>query len=155
MNATEPRDFGNEDTESLRTYAIILGPVIDRLHKVRNLRESEERFRRFAEHSANVLWVADLESRRLDYLSPAFARIWGHGRRGQVGLRGFPRAREILEGLLAGGTNKTIARTLGLSPRTVEVHRARAMEVLGAHTQPEAVRIATTAGVRPADHDGD
>lgn len=41
------------------------------------LRESEERFRRFAEHTANVLWLADLESGGLDYLSPAFTQVWG------------------------------------------------------------------------------
>jgi PAS domain S-box-containing protein len=365
VDATEPRDFGNEDTEFLRTYAIILGPVIDRLQQVSALRQSEERFRRFAEHSANVLWVADLESGRLDYLSPAFARVWGipvedrldlagwlasvhpedrdaakqalarvsggetfvleyriqrasdqavrrirdtffpmpgiDGRsrsaggiaqdvtvdsglrayvvaggddarrglvdalqsggyevqafgngqallkmtgslrpgcvvfnleeagdivvaselkaarahlpmvavgasRGDVGLgvRAMkagavdfvdtpwapeallfavktalaeihaeadrahgsndarsrivalsPRERAVLEGLLAGGTNKTIARTLGLSPRTVEIHRARVMEALGVRTLPEAVLIATAAGVRPAQHDDD
>nr|WP_137827302.1 PAS domain S-box protein [Methylobacterium sp. L1A1] len=60
------------------------------------------------------------------------------------------RERAVLEGLLAGGTNKTIARTLGISPRTVEIHRARLMEALGAHTLPEAVLIATAAGVHPA-----
>lgn len=64
------------------------------------------------------------------------------------------REREVLEGLLAGGTNKTIARTLGLSPRTVEIHRARVMETLGVHTLPEAVLIATAAGVRPNNHEG-
>ena len=76
-DATEPRDFTQEDTEFLRTYTIILGPVIDRLHKVHDLRTSEDRFRRFAEHSANVLWLANLESGRIDYRSPAFASIWG------------------------------------------------------------------------------
>lgn len=65
------------------------------------------------------------------------------------------RERAVLEGLLAGGTNKTIARTLGLSPRTVEIHRARVMETLGAHTLPEAVLIASDAGVRPAQQDSD
>jgi PAS domain S-box-containing protein len=59
------------------------------------------------------------------------------------------REREVLDGLLAGGTNKTIARELGISPRTVEVHRARMMERLGAHTAPEAVMAAASAGVRP------
>jgi PAS domain S-box-containing protein len=363
VDATEPRDFTQEDTEFLRTYTIILGPVIDRLHKVGDLRTSEDRFRRFAEHSANVLWLADLESGRLDYLSPAFVQVWGmpaedmpdltswlasihpedrdaaalalervrggetlvleyriqrasdhavrrirdtffpipgidghirsaggiaqdittdtglrayviavedDARRGLVGalqvagyeVRAFEggqsllkmkgslmpgcvvldlkeagdlviaselkavrahlpvvvvgasggdvgfgvrvmkagavdfleapwapeallfavktalaeihaeadrtrredkahariaglsaRERAVLEGLLAGGTNKTIARALGLSPRTVEIHRARVMEALGAQTLPEAVLIATAAGVRPTNHD--
>lgn len=65
------------------------------------------------------------------------------------------RERAVLEGLLAGGTNKTIARTLGLSPRTVEIHRARVMDTLGAHTLPEAVLIAAAAGVSPAEQDRD
>jgi PAS domain S-box-containing protein len=365
VDATEPRDFGNKDTEFLRTYTIILGPVIDRLHKVSALRLTEERFRRFAEHSANVLWMADLESGQIDYRSPAFARVWGmpveekpdiaswlasvhpedrdaaaqamervgdgetlvleyriqrasdhtmrrirdtifpipgidgrsrsaggiaqditadtglrayviavgddarHGLVGTLQASGYKvrafgsgqallkmagslrpgcvvfnleeasdlvvaselkaarahlpvvavgasggdvgfgvrvmkagavdflelpcapeallfavksalseiqaeadrarmddkasaqiaalsgRGREVLEGLLAGGTNKTIARTLGLSPRTVEIHRARVMEALGVHTLPEAVLIATAAGVRPAVYGGD
>lgn len=59
------------------------------------------------------------------------------------------REREVLEGLLSGGTNKTIARHLGISPRTVESHRARVMERLGAHTLPEAVLAAASAGVKP------
>jgi len=56
------------------------------------------------------------------------------------------REREVLDGLLAGGTNKTIARDLGLSPRTVEAHRARIMERLGAQSLPELVQIAVMAG---------
>ncbi len=65
-------------------------------------------------------------------------------------LAGMPaREREVLEGLLAGGTNKTIARDLGISPRTVEFHRGHLMERLGARTLPEAVLIAAAAGLRP------
>jgi len=60
-----------------------------------------------------------------------------------------PREREVLDGLLAGGTNKTIARDLGISPRTVEAHRARIMERLGAHSLPELVQIAVMAGLQP------
>ncbi len=44
------------------------------------LRESEERFRSFAENSTNVLWIVDARTRQLTYLSPAFERIWGEGR---------------------------------------------------------------------------
>jgi DNA-binding CsgD family transcriptional regulator len=62
------------------------------------------------------------------------------------------REREGLEGLLAGGTNKMIAKELGISPRTVEVHRAHLMERLGVRTLPEAVLVAVAAGrERPAD----
>lgn len=61
------------------------------------------------------------------------------------------REREVLEGLLAGGTNKSIGRALGLSPRTVEIHRAHVMETLGVRTLPEAVLMAARAGVQPTD----
>lgn len=60
-----------------------------------------------------------------------------------------PREREVLDGLLRGGTNKTMARELGISPRTVEIYRARVMERLGAHTVPDAVLAAAAAGLKP------
>ena len=61
------------------------------------------------------------------------------------------REREVLEGLLAGGTKKSIGRALGLSPRTVEIHRAHVMEALGVRTLPEAVLMAARVGVQPTD----
>ncbi|WP_195904133.1 PAS domain-containing protein [Microvirga lotononidis] len=64
-----------------------------------------------------------------------------------------PREREVLDGLLAGGTNKTIARDLSLSPRTVESHRARIMERLGAQSLPELVQIAVAAGLQSKRQD--
>jgi FixJ family two-component response regulator len=59
------------------------------------------------------------------------------------------RERQVLERMLRGGTNKSIARELGISPRTVEIHRARVMERLGAKTLSEAILLASSAGVRP------
>ena len=56
------------------------------------------------------------------------------------------REREVLELLLAGGTNKSIGRQLGLSPRTIEVHRAHVMQCLDARSLPEAIRVAIAGG---------
>ena len=47
VDATHPRDFTQGDTEFLRTYSTLLGPVIDRLHKLAKLRQSQERDLRF------------------------------------------------------------------------------------------------------------
>jgi two-component system response regulator FixJ len=55
------------------------------------------------------------------------------------------REREVLDLLVAGKPNKLIADELGLSPRTVEVHRARLMTRLGVGSLAEAVRIAVRA----------
>lgn len=60
-----------------------------------------------------------------------------------------PREGEVLMGLMAGGSNKSIARDLNVSPRTVEMHRANMMERLGARSLPEALRLAHDAGLKP------
>ncbi len=56
-----------------------------------------------------------------------------------------PREREVLDRLVAGQPNKTIAHDLGSSPRTVEVHRARVMEKMGVRNLPELVRMTIAA----------
>jgi two-component system, LuxR family, response regulator FixJ len=61
-----------------------------------------------------------------------------------------PREREVLDGLVAGASNKVIAFDLGLSVRTVEVHRARMMERLGTRQLAEAIRLAVLATLAPA-----
>ncbi|WP_218127516.1 GAF domain-containing protein [Belnapia rosea] len=67
VDDTEPREFGEEDIEFLRTYATILGPVIDRLHKIRRLRQTEERFRLIVESALDyAIIVADAEDRITD-----------------------------------------------------------------------------------------
>lgn len=60
-----------------------------------------------------------------------------------------PRERQVLEGLLAGHPNKTIAYDLELSPRTVEVHRANVMTKMAASSLSDLVRMAIAAGLQP------
>ena len=57
-----------------------------------------------------------------------------------------PREREVLEQLVVGHPNKVIAYELGISARTVEVHRARLMEKLEVQSLSELVRLAMIAG---------
>lgn len=58
---------------------------------------------------------------------------------------------EVLRALVAGDSNKIIAFTLGISPRTVEVHRAHMMVKLGVRHFAEAIRIAVIAGAGKPD----
>jgi two-component system, LuxR family, response regulator FixJ len=60
-----------------------------------------------------------------------------------------PREREVLLGLLAGLPNKSIAYDLAISPRTVEVHRARIMDKMGARSLSELIRMSLAAGTLP------
>lgn len=56
-----------------------------------------------------------------------------------------PREREVLDGLAQGLPNKTIGYDLGISPRTVEIHRANLMAKLGVRSLSEALRLAFAA----------
>lgn len=61
------------------------------------------------------------------------------------------RERDVLAGLAEGLPNKTIAYDLGISPRTVEIHRANLMTKLDARSLSVALRIAFAGGLGSAD----
>jgi two-component system, LuxR family, response regulator FixJ len=92
--------------------------------------------------------------RLLDALGVGFAQIddreaalkreeWARTEVGKL----TPREAEVLEGLACGYPNKTIAYDLGISSRTVEVHRANVMVKFEVSTFADALRIAFAAGM--------
>ena len=58
------------------------------------------------------------------------------------------RERQVMEGLIAGLSNKAIARDYGISPRTVEVYRANVMTKMRAGGLAELVQLALRAGLK-------
>ena len=62
-----------------------------------------------------------------------------------------PRERQILPHVVEGLANKVIAVRLGISEKTVKVHRARVMSKMAADSLPDLVRIASSLGIRGLD----
>ena len=89
---------------------------------------------------------------RLEEAVEAYARRHAQDNVSSVGSLHFPgrepltrREREVLEQFTAGASNKEAGRTLGISPRTIEDHRANIMKRLGARNAADLVRIVMTA----------
>lgn len=107
-------------------------------------RYADERvMKRLAGPRAGELFWCHVSGRTLDPAEPHAAGIWAFedlsGERAlQPGLT--PREREIAALLVEGLTSKLIGRRLGISPRTVDVYRARLMRKTGAATTPELVK---------------
>ncbi|MGI4764283.1 MAG: PAS domain S-box protein, partial [Janthinobacterium lividum] len=77
VDSTEPRDFGHEDTEFLRTYTMILGPVIDRLLNLRAMSGVEERFRLIVGSTSDyAIFLTDAEDHITDWL-PGAEAVYG------------------------------------------------------------------------------
>ncbi len=77
VDARQPRTFGEEDVEFLRSYCTVLGPVIDRLHKVGELERNNERYRLIAENLHDyAIILSDPQDLITDWL-PGAAAILG------------------------------------------------------------------------------
>jgi two-component system response regulator FixJ len=57
-----------------------------------------------------------------------------------------PRELEVMELVVEGKPNKAIAHSLGISQRTVEIHRARVMEKMQAESVPQLVQMVIASG---------
>ena len=89
---------------------------------------------------------------RLNEAIGAFARRQKENATPKIGSLHFPgrepltrREREVLEQFTAGASNKEAGRSLGISPRTIEDHRANIMKKLGARNATELLRIVLDA----------
>lgn len=58
-----------------------------------------------------------------------------------------PREKQVMQGVVAGKPNKVIAKELGVSPRTIDIHRSRVMQKMGARTLPDLVTMAAAADI--------
>jgi FixJ family two-component response regulator len=65
-----------------------------------------------------------------------------------------PREREVLDRVVRGEPNKAIAQDLGVSERTIEIHRSRAMSKMGASSLAELVRLVLRVESRAPDAGG-
>jgi len=88
---------------------------------------------------------------RLDEAIEAYARRQAENAPSRIATMHFPgrepltrREREVLEQFTAGASNKEAGRHLGISPRTIEDHRANIMKKLGARNAADLVRIVMT-----------
>ena len=89
-----------------------------------------------------ALFWCHVSGRALDPADPHAAGIWSFddlSAKRQIKAELTPREREIAALLVEGLTSKLIGRRLGISPRTVDVYRARLMRKYGAATTPELV----------------
>ena len=96
---------------------------------------------------------ADTVVARVREAADAWARRAGNGDASDILSLRFrdhqsltPREREVLAQIAGGASNKEAGRRLGISPRTIEVHRARIMEKLGAKNAADLVRIVLSEG---------
>ena len=102
----------------------------------------ERVMKRVAGAQAGELFRCHVSGRALDPTLPHAAGIWSFedpSARRRIGVALTPREREIAALLIGGLTSKLMGRRLGVSPRTVDVYRARLMKKRGAATTPDRV----------------
>ncbi len=80
VHSNVPRRWRPDDVAIAEQVAERIWASVERAEGESALKASEERFRSFAETSTDTLWIADAQSDRFEYLSPAYERMWGEPR---------------------------------------------------------------------------
>jgi PAS domain S-box-containing protein len=103
---------------------------------------------RVMKRASGELFWCHVSGRALNAADPHAAGIWSFedlSAKRVLRVEFTAREREIAALLIEGDTSKQIGRKLGISPRTVDVYRARLMRKVGAATTPELVQRLLTA----------
>jgi PAS domain S-box-containing protein len=147
-NETLARMFGYQAEELIGKSFLVLYPTPDefertgaRIVPIMNAKGhySDERIMKRA--SRELFWC-HVSGRSMVHNDPHAAGIWTFedlSEKRPVTAELTPREREISALLVEGKTSKLIARQVGLSPRTVEMHRAKLMRKFSAATSSELV----------------
>lgn len=77
---TSPREWSDEDVQRTAEVAERLWAAVKRAYAENRLRESEARFRHFAQSSSDLLWIFDTEQNRFEFLGPQFEAWFGFPR---------------------------------------------------------------------------
>ena len=77
VHQAEPRHWRDDEVTLVQEVAERTWTAVQRARAETALRESEARFRQFAEHSADVLWILNADTMQMEYVSPAYERVWG------------------------------------------------------------------------------
>jgi len=154
-NEAFARMFGYEVGELVGQPLAPLYPSLDEFAHVGNLGlpvmrstgvYSDERIMR---RKGGALFWCHVAGRALDRDNPFACAVWMFediSKRRPVTTMLTLREREIAQQLATGATSKQIARTLGISPRTVEAHRSRLMKKFQAATHGELVARLVSGG---------
>jgi len=126
----------------------VLYPTVDEFlrtgHRIIPIMNAKGRYsdERIMRRKSGELFWCHVTGRALDPQEPLGAGVWTFedvSEKRPVSAELTPREREIAAFLVEGKTSKLIARETGLSPRTVEMHRAKLMRKFGASTSSELV----------------
>jgi PAS domain S-box-containing protein len=140
--------FGAQRDQLLGRSFEIMYPTADEYERTgQRIVVSLDRDGRYADdrvmkRSSGELFWCHVSGRALDPSDPHAAGIWSFedlSARRVLKVDFTPREREIAALLIEGDTSKQIGKKLGISPRTVDVYRARLMRKMGAGTTPELV----------------
>ncbi len=154
-----PRLGGIEATRQVRrrapsTRVLILSMYGGEDHVLAALRTGAAGFLLKGASSAEILRAIRLVASGSRYLSEPFAHWTASASAGgSIAVAGdtlellTPREREVLQLTAEGHSHHSVARYLGISPRTAETHRAHVMRKLGLHSQVDVIHYALERGL--------